>query len=915
MKASLFLTHIALTLSCATLLSLPFASPLLAQEASEAGISFEIDGITYHLGYRKLDRDDYKLANKMHIIRHIIELSGQNNIAESYEYARTADQKGDPVGSYILALQSRYGIGMEASLDRYIFRLNLAAKKDYAPALYDLSLAYERGLGVQRDLGSSRSYLQKAAQLGHPAAMEKRALILIQADAYEDAFPFLEKAAKAGLGEANFQLGICYAHGLGCEADMKRSVQHLTHAAENRHIRAMGALATIYKLGLGIPSSPEKTQHWDEQLALTLNRDDQLLTANQAYCTATQLARHVIKNDKEALGILRSEAKKGGIVTIYSLALAHYAGLGQTEPKLTTAFTLMEKAARAGLPEAAYGLGLFYLNGTGCELDHDKGVSWLERAAEKDHAAALAMLAIGYWGEDGYNIKLPRDYKKSLELNLRAAALGNSVAQNHAGYMLYRHMGRKGTEEEIQRLFEQAGENNYPSALFTLGERSTIAAHDIKKAEGKFSPESLETMCHYYRRAAELGFDKAMERLADYHKGGFGNEPDIAQRIYWLELASEFGNSSCSNALALHYIKGDGVKKNIERGLAIYERNAQTINGHSAASALANLYFNGYFGVTKDYEKAAAYYEQSWLPHTSRLVRENHIKLLLQNAAGKNQNPMKAYELMSHEFDNMRGTDYYLYWIALTQLLKPHDANYPRLTAEQFMTLEAKEKLSAPDSQYRLAVSYLRGDGGRKVNAKKARTILEKLANSGHIDALIDLSLYAQYGLAEPPDTEKALEYIAKLAKNNGEKAQLFAGLIAYASPSTPDMRAYAPSLAKAAELGNLDAQYIQHKKCNIIQPELMGKAKDKYLELAEKTHLGALIEVSVYQAVKAEGIAQLEKLANMGNGAAQYKLNNYYRLGRFGVKIDKEKAEKLLKQSVENRYYEAVRDMDRRKR
>ncbi len=905
MKTHLLVTRLILALCTSSLLC-----PLQAQDASAPSISFEIDGVTYQLGYTSLNSQERTAAQKMDTIRHILQISGKKNIAQSYAFAREADKKGDPIGSYILALQSRYGIGVDQSLDRYIFRLNLAADKNYAPALYELSRAYEQGMGVPSDLGMSRGYLQKAAQLGHPAAMEKRALILIQAEAYEDAFPFLEKAAQADLAEANFQLGICYAHGLGCQADMKRSVQHLTVAAEKGHIRAMGTLSTIYRLGLGIPASQEKSQHWDEQLALTLNRDDQLLTANQAYCTATQLARHVIKNDKEALGILRSEAKKGGIVTIYSLALAHYAGLGQTEPKLTTAFTLMEKAAKAGLPEAAYALGLFYLNGTGCEQDHDKGVSWLERAAEKDHAAALVMLAIGYWGEDGYNIKLPRDYKKSLELNLRAAALGNPVAQNHAGYMLYRQMGRKGTEEEIQRLFEQAGENNYPTALFTLGERALVELHKNTDEQGNFREDIRQKMYSYYRRAAELGVPLAMERLASCHEGFDGFTPDVEQRIYWLELGSEFGLTTCSNDLADLYIKGIGIKKDIARGIAVYERNISRPNGNYGAARLGFLYYKGLHGVPRDLVKSIQYFEQSRVPKTGYVTSEYHLHALLENAAREKQSPMEALKLMQHEFNHLRSTNQYLLWLALQQLLKPENSAYPHLDAPSLQNLKSKAQLGNQTAQYQLAVSLLRGDAGR-VDAKQARALLEELAQAGHLDALIDLSLYAMYGISEPADNKKALEYIAKLAQDKSEKAQLFAGLIAYRDLTTPDMRAYAPCLQEAAKMGNKDALYIQHKKCTFLQPELREQEKTVNLRLAHEGHLGAMIDVCFFHAQNIkESLPILEKFAAMGNGGAQYDLNCLYRFGRRGIKKDLKKADKWLEESAKNGYFEALKDM-----
>ncbi len=909
MKRSIFLAHFF-----AVLLLSQLHTPLHAQASSHPEISFEIDGTTYTLGYTITNSDEYRQANKMNNIRRIIKLSGKENLAQSYEFAREADKKDDPLGAYILALQARYGLGMDQSLDRYIFRLDLAAKKNYPPALFELASAYEHGIGVKADMNISRGYLQKAALAGYPEAMEKRGLILVQAGAYEDALPYLEKAAQAGLAEANFQLGVAYAHGLGVKKDMKQSIAALSAAADKNHVRAMAALLTIYRLGIGVPKSAEKVKELNSRIEVVINGHDLDLAAQYAYRAACQLSRQVIKNDKAALALLRNEAKKGNALGEYNLGLALYSGLGMSKSNPRAAFSAIERAAKKGLKDAMGTLGYYHTYGIGCEVDHKKAVAWLERAAEKDMPNALFLLALGYLHDERYMLRLPRDYKKSLEYFMRAGNLGHASAQNQVAYMLYHGMGRKGTEKEIQEWFEKAGENNFANALFTLGERANIVMHNHKDANGKFKPELRKIMYDYYRRGAELGQIRAMSRLASYYVGYTGNEPDINKRIYWLEVAAEFGDSTSINDLGYIYLQGNGVKKDIPRGLDMLEKNAQTPQGRQAANALADIYSQGQYGVPIDVERAIMHYENARIP-TDRGRVPKLVELYIQNSAGKLQNSMKAYELMKGQFSHFQGTYNYLLWLALDQMLKIDDQNFPRLTKEQCLSLASKAEMNDEKAMYQLAVAMLRGDTGQ-VEPKAALPLLEKLADRGNVDALVDLSLYAQYGVTEPPDMNKTLEYIKKLAEIKTEKAQLFAGLIAYTNLTTPAQRAFASCLDEASKMGNIDSIYVQHKRCTFIKKELKQKAPEVFEELASKGHLASLIEVALQrQNNPKEQIPILEELADRGIGKALDTLYLIYQYGQGGVPRDKEKAAEYERRAIEAGYPETIERKAKRDR
>ncbi len=82
-------------------------------------------------------------------------------------------------------------------------------------------------------------------------------------------------------------------------------------------------------------------------------------------------------------------------------------------------------AAEQGFAPAQYNLGNAYRHGTGVAPDPQRAIHWWERAAEQDFGPALYNLATTYaLGED-----VPRDRARALDYYRRAAATGHPVAR------------------------------------------------------------------------------------------------------------------------------------------------------------------------------------------------------------------------------------------------------------------------------------------------------------------------------------------------------------------------------------------------------------------------------------------------------------------------------------------------------
>jgi TPR repeat protein len=86
-----------------------------------------------------------------------------------------------------------------------------------------------------------------------------------------------------------------------------------------------------------------------------------------------------------------------------SAALRHGLRLAD-EAQAAQAFPLLARAARAGIAEGEYRVGLSYLEGSGVPVNHVDGLHWLTRAATRGHIEAqwqLAMLCLQGFGTSG----------------------------------------------------------------------------------------------------------------------------------------------------------------------------------------------------------------------------------------------------------------------------------------------------------------------------------------------------------------------------------------------------------------------------------------------------------------------------------------------------------------------------------
>lgn len=186
------------------------------------------------------------------------------------------------------------------------------------------------------------------------------------------------------------------------------------------------------------------------------------------------------------------------------------------------------------------------------------------------------------------------DYEAAFALYKKAADEGDPIAINALGVC---YIQGKGIEKDVAKsieLYQKAAELNSLSALFNLA-RLYMNGQHVERDEKK--------AVYFYSKAAEQGYQKAQFGLAECCKNGIGMEKDIKKALYWYEKAAEQGNVQAQKETANIYTGAfDETLKNVKRKAYWYEKAAEQGDAFSQY-AIGDCYLRGE-GVKKSLDRA-----------------------------------------------------------------------------------------------------------------------------------------------------------------------------------------------------------------------------------------------------------------------------------------------------------------------
>jgi TPR repeat protein len=191
------------------------------------------------------------------------EIGTRTALKEAVAWFRKAADQGYPDAQLSLGYAHYKGEGVPRDWDEALKWYRRSARQGNVSAQANIGHMYHDGEGVTQDDKAALRWLMKAAKGGNLKAMYW----------IEDYFPgpvgtaWLKRAAKAGLPDAQVDLGVCYMNGEGVPKNVDRAVEWYRRAAAQADTWAWYLLGLCYRDGEGVGRNRRIATSWFNRAA------------------------------------------------------------------------------------------------------------------------------------------------------------------------------------------------------------------------------------------------------------------------------------------------------------------------------------------------------------------------------------------------------------------------------------------------------------------------------------------------------------------------------------------------------------------------------------------------------------------------------------------------------------------------
>jgi uncharacterized protein len=208
---------------------------------------------------------------------------------------------------------------------------------------------------------------------------------------YRSAYREWKAAAEAGQAEAEFDLGVLYAQGLGVRRDLTVAANWYRKSARQGNAEAQFALGQMYSRGWGVPRDEADALRWF-QMASSVDSEG-------PPTDWTRIEGYGIPQDlRQAAYWYRQAADQGHPEAQFNLARLYAGGQGVKRDEEQAARWVSASAAQGYAPAQA-NLGERFAAGNGVVKDHRRAYLWLtlaflhgDKGVEKMRSAEAADL-------------------------------------------------------------------------------------------------------------------------------------------------------------------------------------------------------------------------------------------------------------------------------------------------------------------------------------------------------------------------------------------------------------------------------------------------------------------------------------------------------------------------------------------
>ncbi|CAM4005658.1 Putative beta-lactamase HcpC precursor [Vibrio aerogenes CECT 7868] len=162
-----------------------------------------------------------------------------------------------------------------------------------------------------------------------------------------------------------------------------------------------------------------------------------------------------------------------------------------------------------------------------------------------------------------------KDYKEALNWYVKAAELGDPVAQAKTGSLYERGIGTKADYRKAAEWFYKAAKQG-----------SAMAQHNLANMymDGRGVKESHEKAFKLYTLASKQGMTFSMYKLARMYRDGIATKQDYQEAAKWYQKAVDGRDTNSALELGMLYYQGTGLKKDQPLAFKYIEFSARAGN-------------------------------------------------------------------------------------------------------------------------------------------------------------------------------------------------------------------------------------------------------------------------------------------------------------------------------------------------
>jgi len=333
----------------------------------------------------------------------------------------------------------------------------------------------------------------------------------------------LKQKCDQGDADAGYELARSFKLGTkGVKRDFKAAAEYFLISSNMGHVKAMTELGSMSLVGYGMEKNADLAYSWLKKAA---EQDEPEAQVKMAEMHRRGLGEGGLSYDR-ALALYSRAAKTGHPRGEYGLGDMLLRGQG-TEQNVGRGYELMVSAAKKGLADAQFNLGVLYANKAvpvtvmnEPQIERKENVAraefWLLKAGEQGHRDAMGRLT------ELYNRKLTpvlshhEQEERAMYWARQGAETGLASAQRDLGFMLLVGRPDIGVEVDLPKAMTwlfYASQQNYTDAAFAVGH--LMASAPTADIHSKQLREMFEQATVEPTPGPGLGFTLCQETIPD----------------------------------------------------------------------------------------------------------------------------------------------------------------------------------------------------------------------------------------------------------------------------------------------------------------------------------------------------------------------------------------------------------------